>query len=163
MASRVVETVIWSALACGAWLTTLSSATPPEVCFALAAAVPAALAARGTRRLLSGGWTMRVRWAILPMAVVVTAVAEVAAVLRAAVTGRSGELLRLPIEGSGGREPVEGRAAAFILATSATPGSLVVQDDRDHRRFSIHRLASAGPRVESMITRVVAGESVVDR
>lgn len=159
---RVIEPVAWGVVASGVWLATLSSITLPEALFAMGAALPCALAARATRRVLGSRWTFDARWLLLPVAVVVTAWAEFVPVITAALHGRSGQIRRQSMEPSG-EAYAEGRAAVFGVALSATPGSLVIHDDPAHRQFEIHRLASAGHTIDALIPKVVFGESVVDR
>jgi hypothetical protein len=157
----LAEVAIWSIAGVGAWLLTLSSITLPELCIAAAMAVPCALVGHATRMVLGGGWSVRARWMALPATVLVTAAAEVAVALRAGFRGRRGRFEDIVLDSD--VRPSEGRAAVFMLATSATPGSLVVHDDTEHRRFALHRLVSAGSKVDAMIPKVVSGGSVVDR
>ena len=149
------EVFVWGGLACGVWLATLPAVTVPELCFAVAAAIPAGYAGRATRRILGGDWHVRARWLWLPVSIVATAVAELPATFRVALRGGRGRIAHDSLEPvPESRAPA--RAAAYVLATSATPGSLVIHDDQAHRRFTIHTLATAPAPADSLIEKVVS-------
>lgn len=154
----MVETLWWAAVAVATWLATLSSVTLPELCFAVATAVPSGAAATATRRALHGSWRFRPRWLLLPLLVPIAVLAELPALGRVALRRRAGGLRTLQLPPVPARLR-HGRSAALTLAVSATPGSLVVHDDARGDRLVVHLLVSAGPRIEE----VVGGERLDDR
>jgi hypothetical protein len=141
----------WTLAALGLWLATLSSVSLPEVCFALACAIPCGICAVATRRALGDAWHLRRRWLALPLLVAWTALADLAGVMRAASSRSSGRLrhVDLPTEPE---RTAQARAALFILGISATPGGLAIHVDNGLRRFVVHDLASSGKRIEEVLT-----------
>jgi len=151
-----VEVAAWAVVAAGCWLVTLSGVTASELCFAAAAGVPAGVAARATRHVLGGSWCLRPRWALLPFVVIRTTLVESPTLVRTSLRRRSGRLQSVELPDAG--ELTQARAALLILATSATPGSLVVHDEDGHC-FLMHRF----PRTDDRVREVLAGESVARR
>lgn len=148
-----LETTGWTVVAVMVWLTTLSAATLPEVCFALGAGVLCGSAASAGRRALGGAWRFRLRWLLWIFPLTGSILAETADLCRAAVIGpRPGRMSEYELPD----DPVEilmGREALGTLAMSATPGSVVADCDPERRRLVAHVLLSAGPRVEEAIRR----------
>jgi hypothetical protein len=149
----LVETGAWAAVACAMWLTTLSSVTLPELCFAVAASVPCGFLAYAGRRALDASWRFRPGWLVWSVPVAAALLAELVELWRISLgTPPRGRLdtIDLPDE-----EPAlaAGREAAATLALCSTPGSIVADHDPQRRRLTVHRLLAAGPDLREVVRR----------
>jgi hypothetical protein len=148
----LVEIMAWAAVSFGIWLATLSSVTVPEMCFAAAAGLPCGVLAWAGRRALGASWRFRPSWALWPAPVALTAVIELAGLVRTAARSDTGRLktIELPEEDP----PLSaGREAAATLALCSTPGSQVAHFDPEEHTMIIHELLSLGPDLDSMVRR----------
>ncbi len=150
--SRTLEIAGWSLAGFGFWVVTLSSPTLPEVFCAAAAALPCAVLARVMRTTLGDAWIVPTRrWALLPVVVLLRAIAETGPIMRASLQQRRGRMRRRELP-PGPDGPSASRAALLMLCSSATPGRIVVHVDDGLRRFVLHELLSGGDRIEEVLT-----------
>lgn len=148
-----VETSAWTVVACSVWLATLASITLPELCFAVAASIPAAVLARAGRRALGTSWSFRLSWLRWLVPVAAALVVETAKLFRLALGGvRPGRLTRLDLPDEE-QQLAAGREAAATLALCSTPGSVVVDSDPEQHRLTVHFLLSAGPDLRRAVGR----------
>ncbi|MBN9110853.1 MAG: hypothetical protein J0I34_18985 [Pseudonocardia sp.] len=134
--THVAETAIWWVLLAALWLLVAPTPSPPEIVLAAVAAVPCAVAATVTRRVLAAGWRVERRWWRRVAPLVVGAVRETAALL-----GRAPRAVVTRVDLDRGRDAATraGREAAATIALSATPGSVVLDAGPD--AVTIHRVA----------------------
>ena len=138
MRGRLLETVAWWPLLVGVWVLTLSSVSVSELAFAAAAALPCAALATAARRAIRGSWRADLGWLRWLPALVGALAADTARVL--ALGLRHARSRQLPaglstVElGSSPAGRRSGHAALAALTLSATPGSIVVDDDASDRQ-----------------------------
>jgi multisubunit Na+/H+ antiporter MnhE subunit len=152
------EVLCWWAAATGVWLLTLSSVNAAELVVALACGLPCGLAARAARVAVGGRWTVRARWMwwLAPLAISVlsdTARVLFRAVRHDDVDSDAGRLVDVPLPADEGQDIAAGRAAVATLVMSSTPGTFVVQDDRERRVLRLHSLVPAGSMLERAVRR----------
>lgn len=160
MVARVAEVAVWWAALFGVWLLTLSSVTLSEAAVAAASALVCAGLATLARSATGQRWRPVAEWVrwlpALPLAVVSDTVAVFAAAIRSAVTRTpAGRGLR-EVEFGGGRGDAPAaatRRAAATLAVSATPSSVVVDDDPDRGVLVVHQLAAGPVSMEKVVGR----------
>lgn len=150
-ARRVVEIVVWWALAYAVWLISLSTVPLQELLLAAACALPCGIAAAGTRWAIRDSWWIRVSW-LKPMLVLpVAVVTDAAQVLMAGLLRRGGDFQRVSTGTGGDSSSARGRRALAIGLITSTPGSYVLDIDPESGEMLLHSLASRGPRMERQV------------
>jgi multisubunit Na+/H+ antiporter MnhE subunit len=166
----VAEVLAWWAAATGVWLLTLSSVNAAELVVALACGLLCGVAARAGRIALGQDWRVLAGWAGWLGPLAVSAVSDAARVLVLAFGRRdgaheAGRLVEVPLTpghapGERSRHRAEdpedvarGRAAMATLVVSASPGTLVVEDDPGRRTLTVHSLVPPGSALERAVRR----------
>jgi multisubunit Na+/H+ antiporter MnhE subunit len=160
----LTEVVLWTAVATGVWLLTLSSVSLPELVAAVATALPCAVLAVAARRALGRSWSVDpswVRWLLpLPGAVVADTVRVLGLAARV-LAGRRipvGELRRVPVRRDRRAARWAARQAAVAGLLTAAPGTVVLdvadRDGGDGRpSVLLHALGAGRPRLEEVVRR----------
>lgn len=142
-------------MAVAVWVATLASVSLAELCFAIGLGLPCGIMARLGRHSLGSAWRLRAGWAGWVPAVGAALLAESAQILLMLARRRplpaGWQTVELP---SGEPDLVaRGRSAGAIVVLSATPGSVVADEDVHGRELRLHRLVSAGPDLTELVRR----------
>ncbi len=121
MRRRLLEALVWSALAYGIWLVSLSAVSAQEYVVGSLCALPCGAAAAGARWAVEGSWTLRPAWLLpllaLPVVIVSDAVQVLAAPWRRP-QGR-GRFETVPTAAAGGSVAGESRRAVATALVHA--------------------------------------------
>jgi multisubunit Na+/H+ antiporter MnhE subunit len=144
-----IELVAWWAALVVVYLASLTTAATAEYVAAVLSGLVAALLAVAARRAARAAWRLPGRLGRMllafPMALVSDAARVLALLFRPRTLARTaGSLseLMLPVEP---RRTSDGRRALGSVVISATPASLVVDDDPGNGRLTVHRLVRSSP------------------
>jgi multisubunit Na+/H+ antiporter MnhE subunit len=139
-----IELVAWWAALIVVYLASLTTAATAEYVAAVLAGLVSALLAVAGRRASRAAWKAPKRLGrmllVFPLALASDAARTLALLLRPRTllrtTGSLTELI-LPVES---RRTAAGRQAMGSVVVSATPASLVIDDDPDRGRLTVHRI-----------------------
>lgn len=154
MLGRVVEGIVWSLLAYGIWVLTLSTTDAEDLYVAIGCALAAGAAAVAGRWAIGAAW--RPDWSflapilLLPVVIVSDAVQVLSAPLRRHPQGRFEEI---PIAASGATAAAATRRAEATFLISCTPGSYVCNIENRSGAALVHRMARRGPRLDDRLRR----------
>lgn len=142
----MAEALTWAGVCFGVWVATLSALTAPELWLGAGVSVGCGVLAVAGRRSLGDRWAAPSRWLrpalLLPVAVPLDAARAFWSVLRR----DPGRFASVPVAGGRGTGAVaEGRRATYVLLTSATPGSVVLDVDPDTGEALVHLVGGGWP------------------
>lgn len=144
---------MWWALLTALELMLISAVDRYELAVALVLGLAAAVGTVGLRAAQPSAWRVpagAARWLLLVPLEVVTGTVRV---LAAAATGSRGTLDRLQLQGATGDDSAAcGVRAAVGQILNATPGSVVVDIDRDTGTLLVHHLGGRGSALERAMT-----------
>jgi multisubunit Na+/H+ antiporter MnhE subunit len=152
-----MEITAWWAFLVVVWIASLNTISVAEVVTAAVLAVPCAIAARAGRRAAKLDWRLSARWSRWLLALPGAVVHDTGAVLLLAIRPRTREdddefrALELPDEPDSARQT--GREAVATAVVSATPGSVVVDAQNEHRKLLVHGLPIGRTRLEQEVRR----------
>ena len=156
---QLPEVALWWAVCVGTWLLTLSSVNTPELVTAVVAGLPCAVVAVLARKAVRGPLSPRaawLRWVLpVPVAVVVDSV-RVLAVAAGALVGRripAGDERHVTLPRDDSDDDWQNRQAAAVILVSASPGSVLLDVDRDSGEALVHELATGRPDVLAAVQR----------
>lgn len=148
MRARVVEVLVWWAVAYGIWLVSLAAVTFQELIAGMAVSLSCAFAAYGVRWAVGEAWTVRPGWMrpllVLPLVLVLDTVQ----VLSAVATRSRGRFTTVPTGATGDDPDARSRRAMATIFLSVTPGSYVLDADPRTGDLLVHSLARRGPRMK---------------
>lgn len=172
--ARAAEIVAWWALCFLVWMATLSAFDNQDLIAAGVAGLPCAVGAVAARRASGTAWRPRLRWlrwlVALPAAVVADSVRLVPFAARTLVhhgglrTQAPFRHLRLDLSAgaspdassrgdAGQRHREAAHRALAMLVLSATPGTLVIDEDRRRGVLTVHAATDGRPRIERVVRR----------
>jgi hypothetical protein len=147
--SRLLEIVVWWALALGVWLLTLAYVDWPDLVVAVPLALACGVMAAAARRSLAASWQPQraaLRWLRHLPAAVVTDTAIVLSLPWRRLAGRlpdEGRFERVAVSPGPDAAAASRRTAAAVLLSS-TPGAYAVHADSDTGELLVHEMGS-GP------------------
>jgi multisubunit Na+/H+ antiporter MnhE subunit len=151
MLARVVEIAVWWAVLLLVWLATLNAFSFEELSLAAGLAVPSAFAARAARIAAGGHWRVDPRWIRWLPVTAWTILHDTVSVLRLAAGPDRPEddsIDTIPLDDD---RDDRGHEALATLVLSTSPGSVVVDADRD--RLLVHRLPIGRTRQSEVVRR----------
>ncbi|WP_160148855.1 Na+/H+ antiporter subunit E [Amycolatopsis alkalitolerans] len=147
-----MEVGVWWAFLVVVWLATLNSVSVQEIVTAAVLAVPCAVVARTARRAAGLRWSIRLTWirwlVMLPGAVIHDALAVLGLAARRRTHECHDEFRSMTLPRERGEVARAGQEAATVAVLSATPGSVVVDIDRDSGELLFHKMPIGRTRLE---------------
>lgn len=142
----VVSVLIWTLVAWGIWLVSLSAVSTQDLLVGGVCALACGAVAESVRRAVEGRWRPTADLLAVALVVPVAIVADAGSVLTAPLRRRTrGRLGRVPIGATGDGGRARARRALATAVTSLSPGTVVVDADPESGSLVIHSLAAAGP------------------
>jgi multisubunit Na+/H+ antiporter MnhE subunit len=154
----VLETLVWSTAALGIWLLTLSAVSGEDLWVGSGCALVCGIAAAGVRRAINARWsaTTAVVFGVRPALLLPLAIAaDTAGVLAASARGtrRRGRLNTVELPARGGTSRAATRRAIATVLISASPGSIVVDANRETGVLTVHSFGQTGPSLPDRFPR----------
>ncbi|WP_210414651.1 hypothetical protein [Microlunatus elymi] len=154
------ELIVWFAAGVLTWIVTLSSASPAELVAGAGAAALVAVLARAARRAMGLAWRPVADWlrwvALVPMAAALDVGRVLGWLIDSLRHGRpdvdpSQRLVRRRLL-SGEDAATVARRVGGVLAVSATPGAIAVDQDPGTRTVLLHQLVGGWPDLDRRAT-----------